>query len=462
LLTLQTVRDLARLQAPAEIIAGLFPAQQKAVLDPAPRRAFCTTRRAGKTTAVLSDMLAHGMSHVDHQMVYVALTRASAEQIAWPILRELDRRYGLELQFLHGKLRVKLPTGSTISCYGADRPGWSARLYGQKLAKAAIDEAAFFSVDLNELIEDVIDPALTDLDGTLTLTSTPGHRPVGVFYDIVEDAKPGWSVHRWTAFDNPYMAQKHGEKIDLRRSENPDTDTDPAFLRNFMGKWVAEDREMVYLYNRAKNYALEYKPPEAVQYVLGVDLGWHDPTALVVLAYSPNGPNVYMLEAFSQPEMLLDAVAAQVRMYQDHYPGLRIVGDASRRQAFEELRRRYALPIAASERVDKESWIEVLNSDLHASKVKILPDAEKLADEMIRLGWVYRPNGKRLEDPRLRNDICDAALMAYRFAYHYRYVRPEPEVKFGTKEYYAREAERIEQQLVEQLDAETGYGDTWT
>ncbi len=74
------------------VLDALFPEQRKAVEDPSRRKAYCTTRRSGKTYAVLSDFLDDGMKNEACQYAYVALTRPSAEQISWPILKELDKK----------------------------------------------------------------------------------------------------------------------------------------------------------------------------------------------------------------------------------------------------------------------------------------------------------------------------------------------------------------------------------
>ena len=443
------------------VLDCLFEQQRAAVQDTARNKAYETTRRAGKTFAVLSDFIDHGSKHPHHEMAYIALTRPSAEQIAWPILKQLNRKHHLDAVFQEAKLRVRFPNESQITLYGADRPGWMTRLYGQKLAKVAIDESSFFTTDLNALVDDILKPCLSDLRGQIIMCSIPGYVQRGMFWDVVSGKRSGWSVHRWTAFDNPHMKEEFEADIAEQKAANPEIESTNSFKRNYRGHWCADSVDMVYIYQPERDNIEVYKTQAGDRFVLGIDLGWHDKTAFSVICYSPDRKEVIELESFAKPEMLLDEVARYIQMYQDTYPGIALVGDPSRRQAFEELRKRYNLPIIPAERIDKETWIELVNSDLAQGRARfVAPQCEEHLKEMQLLTWRFRPTGKRIEDPTVNNDASDAYLMAYRWSYHYRGEVPTPGPKAGTRLFWQLEESRMEEALLEQYGDST-LEDSW-
>jgi len=130
--------------------------------------------------------------------------------------------------------------------------------------------------------------------------------------------------------------------------------------------------------------------------------------------------------------MMLDKAAAYVRGYMalvEKYGDIEIVGDPAHKQLFEEFRRRYDLPIMPAEKPNKYDWIELWNSDAFRSLIKIANYQDSPhKEEMDGLTWKVFPTGKKIEQPGSPNDCCDAHLVAYRHAYHYRYEEPEQEI----------------------------------
>jgi hypothetical protein len=477
------VRELRRRHS---ILAGLIPKQRRAVEDPARWKVIWTTRRAGKTTGVLVDMVYQGLSNPMSRFCYIALTHGSAEGIAWPILRELDQKYSLNARFQEAKLRCTLPTGSTIQLYGADRPRWAARLYGQKLRGVAIDEAAFFGVDLTELVDDVLRPALSDLRGTCYLMSIPGHLPRGLFYALTKgfdwhksfsgerpeacteyQAAPRWSVHRWTTFDNPHMKEQHQAEIDEWRNTHPDPESDPKFLRNYLGAWVQQASELVYRFDPELNgYPGPWGRHPSDRYVLGIDFGWDDATALSMNAYRPNQPDFVELESKRLKHALLSEIADHVNMLLDYYGRgqTTIVADAAHKQLFEEFRRRYDFPIIPAEKAKKFEWIQIYNSELVAGRVRLVdpdPMTNPHAEEMLDLCWLTRPDGTLVEQPGQQNDCSDAALVAFKHGRHYLRGEAEPAGPATAAEVIHRQEEeliRLEEELLD-LEKEDSWND---
>lgn len=439
-------RELRRRAGPR---MGCFLEQADAMDDPASHRLWQCDRRAGKTTTAVCEFYSEGKQR-DSEYAYIALTQKSAKRIAWRMLRQLNVRYDCRARLYEQEHRVLLPSGSILSLYGADRPGWSDLIYGQRLRRVYIDEAAFFSIDLNQLIMDVLDPCVADEEGTITLMSRPGHVNAGFFYDIAHGKIGGWSVKKWSWRDNPHVAPQIQKRIDQQLKERPELINNPSFRRNWYNEWAVSRGAHVYLIDVDSCAITEWKAQPADQYVLGIDLGWYDHTAFSLISWSPAHDKVIELESYREREMLLDKVAARIRMYMDEYQPLYIVGDPGRRQAFEELRQRYDLPISPAEKSDKLHWIDMINTDFAAGKIAILnAHSSPHVEEMLDLTWEKRPSNKRIESPSCANDASDAFLYAFRYARHYLHKPQKEAPTLGTPEYWAEQENKIEHEQEE-------------
>jgi hypothetical protein len=388
------------------------------------------------------------------QYAYVGLTRNSARGIVWNMMKKLDRKYKLGARFLEGHLRTSL-MDAEISLHGADKAGWMDRLLGHEFRKVVIDEAGFYSIDLNKFIEE-LRPTVIGTGGSIIMCSTPGHIPRGHFFDVTTGKVEGWSNYRWSSLDNPYIAKDIELEIARLKRENPEVEREAFFRRNYLGEWVTEFRNKVYKFDAGRNtWEGDFPSLEGWTFVLGVDLGWHDATALVVVGWHPNRKELFVAESFRSSELLISDVASLVKKYQDFYPNLVMVGDPSHRQAFEELRRRWQLPIKEADKASKEDWQALINSDLEAGDIKLWePQSSPLAEEWMELVWDERPNGTVVEAARIPNDTADAFLYAYRTAYHYRHTPPVQPIEQYSKDYWDEQARKMEEEAEEKWDRE--------
>jgi hypothetical protein len=468
------------------ILGSLFPEQMAAVADPCKFKALLTTRRAGKTWTPLSDFVADGLIHPRSMYIHVALTHNNSEIIAWPILKDLDRQYGIKGRFQEQKLRYTLPTGSSIQLYGANRPGWSDRLYGTKLKGAAIDEAAFYTVDISELVADVLGPALLQPfgdRGTLYLMSIPGKVPAGLFYELTRQfpwaetycgrvPEPSsfcptagrWSVHSWTTEANPYMGDQFLKEIEEWKAADPECEKDPRFMRNYRKAWVYERGEQVYIFDSERNtYPGEFKPQPGLSYVLGVDFGWKDATATSLCAYG-NGMHLVEVESWRQPGILLGDLASHIAAIKDRYSigDWAIVGDPAHLQLFEEFRRVHGVPMMEGEKSKKFDQIKIINSWFRQGIIWLVdPSSSPHVDEMSKLRWRVKVGGEKVEQPGQANDCCDAFMLARRHAAHYMQGEEEPVIPDEATVNKRQRNAMIEAEIERMEDERAGRWNDW-
>ncbi len=456
----------ARLQAltPYGLAASaLFPAQQLLLKDKSLRKAALCTRRAGKSHAAAVMLIDAASKQAGSVALYLALTRRSAKAIMWHTLQKLNSQYKLNISFSESELIATLPNKSRIVLFGADMENLADRLRGDAYCRVVIDEAQSFGQHLQSLIEDVLEPALLDYRGDITLIGTPGLVPTGVFYDATTTNK-AWSRHHWSLLDNPHLPHAANWLADLRISRGW-SDENPTWCREYLGKWTTDASALVYRgFSKSRNLFSGDLPSSAWSFIIGLDLGWHDKTAFCVLAYSKYISNAYVVRAFGRSQMTISKIADTLLELQEQYNPQAIIADTGGlgKSIAEELKARYSLPVLAAEKTDKLAFIETVNGDFIDGKVSVHESAHDLIQELSTLGWDER---KLHENPAQDNHGADSLLYALRFSRHY-WAKPKPQKLEG--EALAKQLERDmlatvtnrQQQIIEdrENDDSTGIG----
>lgn len=141
-----------------------------------------THRRAGKTVALVNDLIFGGLECRLHkpQLAYVGPTYSQAKRVAWAYLKDFAEPY-LAKPPQEAELKVTLKNEATIYVLGADN---ADSLRGMYLDGCVPDEYALFKPSV---FSQVIRPALSDRHGWAIFASTP--RGKNLFYDVVQQAK---------------------------------------------------------------------------------------------------------------------------------------------------------------------------------------------------------------------------------------------------------------------------------
>lgn len=141
-----------------------------------------THRRAGKTVALVNDLIFGGLECRLHkpQLAYVGPTYSQAKRVAWTYLKDFAEPY-LSKPPQEAELKVTLKNDATIYVLGADN---ADSLRGMYLDGCVPDEYALFKPSV---FSQVIRPALSDRNGWAIFASTP--RGKNLFFDVVQQAK---------------------------------------------------------------------------------------------------------------------------------------------------------------------------------------------------------------------------------------------------------------------------------
>ena len=413
-----------------------FEAQWEFITDPQSLKAAQCTRRAGKSYGCGLYLVKTAIENPGVTCMYIAKTRESAKRIMIKdVLTVLNDELELNAEYKKQEMSFVFPNGSVIYLVGADNSeNEMTKLLGQKFKLCIIDEAAFFQQDLRTLVYEVLKPACADLRGTIAMISTTSDLTKGLYYDVTNEVEAGWSVHKWSAQDNPHMTEMFNAEIAEMVERNPDIKETPAFKRMYMNEWVIDTDASVYRFKRDRNVIAQLpdlKTNERLghkwHYVLGIDFGWNDPTAFVVMAYHPldEKGKLYVLKCYKASNMVGQDIGDKVKEIQAEFPEIRIVVDPASKQLIEDIRARFGFHMISAEKTDKKGHIGIMNSDMQLGNLHLVVNddngVEELVDEYIGLIWDIRQRdrGRYVEHAACANHLADAALYAWRFCYAY-------------------------------------------
>jgi hypothetical protein len=446
----------------AELQDPRFKEQHAFVMDPSTFIAALCTRRAGKTNGLALRFLRTLYKYPGSMCPYIALTRDSAKNIMWPVLEELNEKKKLGATMTESNLTMTLRNGSRLKLFGADQKNFIKRLRGPKYPGAGVDEVQDFGAHIQSLVEDVLEPAISDFaDGWIALTGTPGPVPTGFFYDVTEEGKYGYSLHKWSCYDNPYLPNARAFVENLKKKKGW-SDTNPTLLREWCGQWVLDLDALVFKYQAAKNHFDELPKVQGIwQYVIGVDIGHDDADAIAVIGWPSQVKRSYLVEEYVQAgngiTELAEAVEARIKTYDP----LRVVIDTGGlgKKIAKEMRTRFGIPVEAAEKDRKFEFIELLNDAMRAEQFLAKRDSQ-FAKDAARVKWDKDSPKLKIADG-FHSDIGDAVLYGYRESLHWLEKTPEPKLKTGSAEWVKKQAEDLERAAEAQFKRRKDRDDPW-
>ena len=428
---------------------SLHPFQKEFLISPKKKKLARCSRRAGKTHLAAVGLISAAVNNDNLLVPYITLSIKNARRIVWTTLREIERQYAFGMEFLENSLTVRFPNGSQIIMGGCQDANEIEKFRGPKYALAVIDEAqSIKSSTLATLIDDILEPASLDLDGSIWMFGTPAASAAGFYYDCNNLGKSPWESHAWTLMDNPHLPGAQ-DWLDRKIVENRWSVTDATYRREYKGEWVRDENSLVYQFNKIRNLAEEL-PDVEWHYALGIDLGFIDSTAFVVICWSDIHPETYVLEVSKFTHLTSDDIGKKIRWLDNEYEFERIVADTGGlgKMVVEEMSKRFSLNILPAQKRAKFDHIELLNSDFKKGKLQILDTEENqlLIDELELLEWDLneRTKGRFIERSDCENHACDAMLYVWRESLAFLHQAETFQPLLGSDEWFKREEQRME------------------
>jgi hypothetical protein len=402
------------------IMRSLHDKQRAFVEDTARRKSALTSRRAGKTYGIASSLILSAIRFPGCIAPFITLSRPVAKRIMWPVLKKMNQVHDLRGDLNQSELTFTLPSGGQVWCTGVDDEKSIDKLRGSAYPCVGVDEAASIGNKLQDLVDDVLGPCLLDYDGQLMLSGTPSAICAGYFFDAT-NGMPGWSKHKWTVIDNPFLKNAAGYLEQLKAEREWD-ETHPTYMREWRGLWVKSKESVVY--NYLPGNIIDKLPSGSYVNILGGDRGYDDACALVVASWSLEGDGVlYLHDEWKKNELDVTEFGEKIAEYRSKNKFSRVVIDRGGlgKMIVQELNNRHGAGAHPAEKSDKPGAIELFNEDMRRGKVKIVR-CPKLTEEWDALQW--SDYERKIEDDRFDNHLSDSALYAYREARHYM-AKPE-------------------------------------
>lgn len=512
----------------AVILAGASPKQRDLILDRSIYIGAVCPRRSGKTFGVVSKALYLGEERPGSRILIISLTLKSTVENYWSGapggLWAQNARYELGLKFNTTAHTWIHPNGSRGMLAGAESKADIERLRGAAAEAdlVILDECKSFAPSLLEdLIENVVEPGLMTRNGQLLMVGTPGSIPLGPFYMATcllarvpaptpenpnktrptcipwdERDNPGpayrdihpddfgdlYSLHTWTIQDNTAAPGQWARALSTKRRRGW-SDDHPTWRREYLGEWVSDASDLVYAFARARSEGkctwhpdpnapgLTCLPEKDGPWhpLLGLDLGFVDESAMVLVAYSETLQELRHVYDFKAPGMDAQEFAEVVLdiIGQFGLPEMIVadVGGAGSKMIVEMLNQRYGLSIQPAVKREKQDHIELINGDFLADRIKIIPGSD-LDHELCGLQWdlsndsktILARTGRLREDPSCPNHLCDALLYIWRFSYHYFSAPRAEQAARGSEDWWAAEELRSQARAIARRRAGREYG----
>lgn len=453
-----------------------FKKQLDFLNHPSRFKVACCSRRAGKTIACALQLVKVALSKRSDS-IYITLNRKMAQRIIWENLKRISEAFVLNCEFNEQKLEMKFPNGSRVFLGGANDKQSINEYRGLGLSLIIIDECQSFPAFVTELVEEVLQPTLTENQGTLVLIGTPGPILDGMFFKKYQEGKLNkknnpnkWKSFHWTLKDNPHIPKKAGitiEKvISAELTSRGISPNDPIFQREYLGLWVEDPDSLVFHFNPKINVFHHDINLEEYDTIIAFDMGYSDADAIGVLAFNEYDPNLYLIEEFVMNKQNVTDLANKLLTLQKKYKPVRLVGDlghGSSLKIAEELATRYSLAVEPAERHRKNEYIQYLNDDLVKGVFKIHESCKNALYDIVRVMWDRdkSTNAKRVISEEFHSDIMDAVLYAHRHSPHYSSREKAVQPKVGSRQYYEVMEEKMIEHLEHLIEKGHNYEDEW-
>lgn len=314
----------------------LNPSQQGMVdgLDKYRNWVHISARRTGKSSAAAVIALAKLLE--PNQQVIVVAPDYNLSSIIWDYTTELIEAFNIETKRFNLKDRVvKLINDSTLRLLSANNRG---SLVGRAANLIIVDEAAL--IDDDEYFTRDLRPALSTFpDSRVLFISTPRGTENYLYRYFMrggDKSFPEWgsAIYDWTA--NPRLQEE--DILEAKRAMST-----ALFRQEYYCEWATfegqiyelkDDKHLTSLVTEDAAFIIKPKDPRYT-FIAGLDVGFRDPTALVILACDKD--NYFVVDEYIAKERSTTAHAGPIKSKLDYWGVENIYIDSAAQQTKSDL-----------------------------------------------------------------------------------------------------------------------------
>ena len=289
-----------------------------------PKYRFITaavSRRVGKTT--IANIIGQLITLVPNCNVLIMSPNYALSSISFEEQRKLIHLFNLEVEKDNSKDRViTLANGSSIRMGSVSQVD---SVVGRSYDLIIFDEAAL-TREGQEAFEVALRPTLDKQGSKAIFISTPrGLRNwFATYFQYGFSTAPafrGWASLHADYRENPRVSLEDIEEARL---------TMPAarFQQEYEASFAVFEGKIFLFNSNTSSYEFEYNPE--LEYIMGTDIGFRDPTAMIVLGY--DGEKFYAIDEYLENNKTTDQYAAACKELEDKYEVQMIFIDSAAQQ----------------------------------------------------------------------------------------------------------------------------------
>lgn len=388
------------------------------------------SRRAGKTASKVRKHARRGMLKPNSRWLYITMIRDNAWKYYWEQLKRVLTEKRVRFDSNEARMMLTLENGAFFQATSADDIADVGKKKGDEWDGVGVDEAQDFPVKvLSTLIDVAIFPSLGNRGGFLDISGTPPPVQHGYFYDLIKSKR--FTEFRWTMFDNKFYPNAQ-EEYELALSTRGLTPDHPIVRSEYFGELVTNPEALVWEYDPQRNHMDEVDTSDrgAWRFTMGIDLGFQDRDAIVVLGWRKDDPEkrLFVVEQWQQNHLDVDQLSAVVLPLYHKWKPVHVVGDHGGHGAvkvLETIANRLGI-IMGRKPGDLLVSIGLVNDDFRAGRLKVPPGSPVATDARLET-WDQASTKKEVDKGGYHSDIMAALRYAHEGARHYQAKAPKPE-----------------------------------
>lgn len=364
------------------------------------------SRRQGKT--YIANIIGQVVALVPGSDILIMSPNYSLSQISWDLQRELIKKNQLELVVDNKKDKLmKLTNGSTIRMGSVNQVDSAV---GRSYDLIIFDEAAL--ADGRDAFERALRPTLDRPGARAIFISTPRGKSnwfAQYFERGFSDEFPQWCSIKATYADNPRMTEEDISEARRTMSEALFRQEYEADFNTYEGQiWNLESRHIIGHENCVDENGVPRVIPDRDSFdmIAGLDMGYKDHTAFVVVGYDFKNDVFYVLDEYMENEKVTSQYAADIKVLVDKWEPDFIFIDASAAQTKADLAYDYDI-ITTSAKKSVLDGIGYVASLVDSDRIFVDPKCEKVLEAFD--GYAWDPNPNLIKEKPLHNHASHMA-----------------------------------------------------
>ena len=342
------------------------------------------SRRQGKT--FIANIIGHCVSLVPGSNILIMSPNYNLSQISFELQRNLIKHHQLEVVKDNAKDKViELANGSTVRMGSVNQ---ADSVVGRSYDLIIFDEAAI-SNDGEDAFNIRLRPTLDKTNSRAIFISTPRGKTnwFSKFFDRGFDSKfPEWCSIRATYKENPRMSEEDVADAKASMSKGEFDQEYNASFNNYEGQIWSLSEDCV------REHHITPENRHKVDVLAGLDLGYKDPTAMVIIGYDYENEIYYVLDEYFHTEKTTSKHAAAIQRLITKWDIDFIYIDSAAQQTRFDLARDYDIATINANKKSVVDSIGYVASIIEQDRLIIPPENQEVLNAIDGYRWDPNPN----------------------------------------------------------------------